>query len=210
MMISKDALNYEMEIQENTDIDSVRASYAGYIILWVTGSGRSTEDGDGYYRCLLQFNDYTKYIEGSAANATANQAMIAGACECIKRVTKPSRIAIISATALGFENAFKGKGPNAALLQQLYEEMKNRGCSLTEVRFLNGADSIKSYVYSKSGDQKLIQSKQKEQDRKKEYVSSYKQSIYDECIRKVVAILEKNHVSEDIVNQIRDIAENIE
>ena len=90
-MISKDALNYEMEIQENTDIDSVRASYAGYIILWVTGSGRSTEDGDGYYRCLLQFNDYTKYIEGSAVNATANQAMIAGACECIKRVTKPSR-----------------------------------------------------------------------------------------------------------------------
>ena len=56
----------------------------------------------------------------------------------------------------------------------------------------------------------MIQSKQKEQDRKKEYVSSYKQSIYDECIRKVVAILEKNHVSEDIVNQIRDIAENIE
>ena len=210
MMISKDALNYEMEIQENTDIDSVRASYAGYIILWVTGSGRSTEDGDGYYRCLLQFNDYIKYIEGPAANATANQAMIAGACECIKRVTKPSKISIISATALGFENAFKGKGPNAALLQQLYEEMKNRGCSLTEVRFLNGADSIKSYVYSKSGDQRLIQSKQKEQERKKEYVSSYKQSIYDECIRKVVAILEKNHVSEDIVNQIRDIAENIE
>ena len=88
--------------------------------------------------------------------------------------------------------------------------MKNRGCSLTEVRFLNGADSIKSYVYSKSGDQRLIQSKQKEQDRKKEYVSSYKQSIYDECIRKAVAILEKNHVPEDIVNQIRDIAENIE
>lgn len=209
-MISKDALNYELELQENTDVDSVRASYAGYIILWVTGSGRSTEDGDGYYRCLLQFNDYTKYIEGPAPNATANQAIIYGAFECIKRVTKPSKVAIISATALGFENAFKGKGPNAALLQQLYEEMKSRGCSLTEVRFLNGADEIKSYMYQKSGDQRLIRSKQKEQDRRSGYVSSYKQTVYAECIRKVVAILEKNHVSEDIVNQIKDISDNMD
>lgn len=209
-MVSKDALNYELELQENTDIDSIRASFTGYIVLWVTGSGRSTEEGDGYYRCLLQFNDYTKYIEGTAANATANQAMIYGACECIKRVTKPSKVAIISATALGFENAFKGKGPNAVLLQQLYEEMKNRGCSLTEVRFLNGADKIKSYVYKKSGDQRLIQSKQKEQDRKNEYVSSYKQTVYAECIRKVIAILEKNRVSEDIIHQIKDISDHME
>ena len=43
-MVSKGALKYELEIQENTDIDSVRTSFAGYIVLWVTGSGRSTEE----------------------------------------------------------------------------------------------------------------------------------------------------------------------
>ncbi len=209
-MISKEALNYELELQENTDIDSICESFAGYIILWITGSGRSTEDGDGYYRCLLQFNDYTKYIEGPAPNATANQAMIYGACECIKRVTKPSKVAIISATALGFESAFKGKGPNAALLQQLYENMKRKGCSFTEVRYLNGADTIKSYVYQKSGDPRLSQLKQTEQNRKKGYVSSYKQNVYNECIQKVIAILEKNQVSDAVISQVKAITDNIE
>ena len=56
----------------------------------------------------------------------------------------------------------------------------------------------------------LIQSKQKEQERKNEYVSSYKQTVYAECTRKVIAILEKNRVSEDIIHQIKDISDHME
>ena len=47
---------------------------------------------------------------------------------------------------MGFETAFKGKGPNSELLQSFYKQLYEKQCTFIEGRFPFGGDIIKDYI----------------------------------------------------------------
>ncbi len=147
-MITADQIGYECEIQENISVEELRKSYSNGVIIWLNASGASSDAKKGKYRCVLDYRGSIKYIEKNDLEVTANQAMILGAIDATKCVNKPVRLYLVAPTALGFATAFKGKGTNCSLIQQLYEEIKEKNCVLTEVQYLNGGDAMKKFIYS--------------------------------------------------------------
>ena len=201
-MITIDEIGYEYEIQENISIEEIRKSYSDGIIIWLNASGTSSDGKVGKYRCLLDYRGSVKYIEKNLLEVTANQAMIMGAIDATKCVNKPQRLYLITPTALGFATAFKGKGTNCSLIQQLYKEIKEKNCVFTEVQFLNGGDVIKKFVYSCNPDKSQVEAYDKQQNEKKKY---YKKMIYKECLLIVERILLKHSVDNSILDEIRKI-----
>lgn len=201
-MITANEIDYECEIQESISVEEIRKSYSDGIIIWLNASGASSDGKAGKYRCVLDYRGSVKYIEKNLLEATANQAMIMGAIDAMKCVNEPHRLYLIAPTTLGFVTAFKGKGTNCSLIQQLYEEIKKKNCVLTEVQFLNGGDAIKKFVYSCNPDKSQVEAYDKQQDEKKKY---YKKMVYEECLLKVERILLKHSVGDSILDEIRKI-----
>lgn len=201
-MILPAEIGYECEIQENISLDDLRETYKESIIIWLNGSGASPDGKPGAYRCVLEYKGHTKYIENQVPNATANQSMLMGAIEAVKRVNKPLRIYLISPTALGFATGFKGKGPNGALVQQLCEIIKEKDCFLTEVQFVNGGAAIKKFMYSCNPNKEEVAQYQKKQEEKSNW---YKEKIYREYLAQVESILVNRSVDKSIIDEIRGI-----
>ena len=201
-MITADQIGYECEIQENISVEELRKSYSDGIIIWLNASGTSSDAKTGKYRCVLDYRGSIKYIEKNGLEVTANQAMILGAIDAMKCVNKPVRIYLVAPTALGFSTAFKGKGTNCSLIQQLYEEIKEKNCVFTEVQYLNGGEAMKKFVFSCNPDKSQIEAYDKQQDEKKKY---YKKIVYDECILKVEQVLLKHSVDKSILDEVRKI-----
>ena len=147
-MISPEMIDYQNEIQENIDIETLRKEYQDGLIIWLNGSGASPNGKAGSYRCVLDYMGHTKFVEKELLGATANQTMINGAIDAVACVNRPMRLYLISATTLGFTKGFHGKGPNVTLIQQLYKLIKDKGCQLTTIQFVNGGELIKKFVYS--------------------------------------------------------------
>ena len=115
------------------------------IILWITGSGRGPQK-TASYKCGVEYHGHGKLVIGDAGQSTANQTMIKGAIECVKRIQKPYRLYLVSATTFGIVKGFSGKGPNTELVQELLNLVMKKECQLTEVRYLNAAETIKAYL----------------------------------------------------------------
>ena len=195
-MVSAAEIGYEVEIQENVSIDDIRKEYTNGIIVWINGSGKSPDRKAGSYRCVLDYMGHVKYLEKQLPDATANQAMITGVIDAVQCVNKPVRLYLVSPTALGFVIGLKGKGSNGALIQQLCEVVKERNCQLTEVQFLGGSDVVKKFIYSCNPDKSQIDKLERQQEKKK---SQYKEILYDECLSKVVQILQENDVEKTVI-----------
>ena len=204
-MISANEIGYECEIQENTSVEELRKNYNNCILIWINGSGASPNGNPGKYRCVLDFNGHVRYLEKQFPGATANEAMINGAIDATKCINKSMRLYIISSTALGFTTGFKGKGPNGALIQKLYEIIKEKKCELTEVQFINSGDAIKKFVLSCNPDKTEAGLYNSQQERKKEYKDKYIEMIYKECLLKVERVLIKNNVDFKILNEVKKI-----
>lgn len=136
---------------------------------------------------------------------TANQAFIHGAIHAVISIKKPCRICIIVPTSLGFEKAFQGKGVNVSLIFTLYETISQKGCELTEARFINGADIIKKYIAMNSGNSSFAANMERKASEKVDRVKQYKMSIYRECLGKVCDILKDEGISEDIIYKVKEI-----
>lgn len=201
-MVSAAEIGYEVEIQENVSIDDIRKEYTNGVIVWINGSGKSPDGKAGSYRCVLDYMGHVKYLEKQLPDATANQAMITGAIDAVQCVNKPLRLYLVSPTALGFVNGLKGKGPNGALIQQLCEIVKERNCKLTEVQFSGGSDAVKKFIYSCNPDKSQIDELERKQEKKK---NRYKKMLYDECLSKVVQILQENDVEKAVIEAIMNI-----
>lgn len=204
-MYKREDIKYEIEIQEKLFVGDIEKMYRGNIILWLTCSGSNADNHEGTYRYLLQYNDYIKYYDGKIEKATANQSAIHGIIDAMEKINKPSRIYVVVASTLGFENAFNGKGVNVELFQLLYGKLVEKKCELTEVRFVGGADKIKKYVYAHSDNVELIQKAVEKQKRSEEYRNNYKEQIYEECKDKIINILVNAQVDESIVEKIRNL-----
>lgn len=201
-MITAEEIGYENEMLENMEIDDIRKQYQDGIIIWLNGSGMSPYGKKGSYRCVLDYLGHVKFMEKELLEVTGNQAMIMGAIDAIQCVNKSIRLYVVAPTALGYVTGFKGKGPNGKLMQQLYEIVKEKKCQLTEVQFVNGAESIKRFVYSCNPDKKKLELYEKQQEDKR---NRYKEIIYDECISKVVQELLCFGVEKSIIEKIRNI-----
>lgn len=201
-MILAEDIYYENELQENISAEELRKQYNDGIIIWINGSGTAPNGKPGAYRCVLDYMGHVKYMEKQLPGATANQTMLTGAIEAIECVNKPLRIYLIVPTALGFASGFKGKGPNAVLIQQLCEVVKEKQCMLTEVQFINGGDTIKRFVYMCNPDKSKAELPEKQ---KKEGQNRYKEILYKECIAKVVQVLEAKGVAKELIEEVKNI-----
>lgn len=204
-MITKEQIGYELEIEENVSVEDIRKAHPTDFLVWLSGSGQSPNGSHATYRYLVERGSRHDFVKGEVSDATANQAFIYGLINAVSRLTKPVRIFAISPTSLGFETAFKGKGVNHAILQELYELLAEKQCTITEVRFINGANAIKTHIYANSDDPRLIQEKKEQDTRQKEYKYNYKATVYQECLSKVASILASHNVSDEIINIVMDI-----
>ena len=208
-MILAEEISFESEIQENICVEDIRKEYSEGIIIWLNGSGTSPDGKSGSYRCVLDYRGHVKFMERQLPGATANQTMIIGAIDAIQCINKPLRVYLISPAALGFVNGFKGKGPNGSLIQQLCECIKEKDCQLTEVQFINGGNEIKKFIYSCNPDKAKMSEYEKQQNEKQKskemYREKYKESIYNECLLKVIQVLTENGVDNSLIEMIREI-----
>lgn len=199
-------IGFDGETRENIGVEDIRKEYADGIIIWLSGSGTSPEGKPGAYRCALDYRGHVKYLEKKLPGVTANQAMIRGAIDALECINKPSRIFLVTPTALGFASGFKGKGPNAALIQQLCESISLKDCCLTEVQFINGADAIKRFVYSCQPSKAQMELLEKKQEEKRQYQGNYyKEKYYEECLTKVVQVLTERGVEQEIIDEVKGI-----
>ncbi len=201
-MVLAEEIGYECEIQENISVEDIRKEYDDGIIVWINGSGTSPEGKPGAYRCVLDYKGHAKYIEKELSGATANQAMLMGAIDAVMCVNKSLRLYLISPIALGFVNGFKGKGVNGNLIQQLCECIKDKGCLVTEVQFINGGNTIKKFVYSCNPNKEKVALYNKMLVDKK---NRYKEIVYGECLVQVEQILVRNGIDDKIIKEIRQI-----
>lgn len=193
-MISQKDVEYDYEMQQNISANELREQYKDGIIVWLNASGGFGNGGNGYYRCALDYRGSIKYMEKDLSGTTSNQAMIKGAIDAVSKITLSKRIFLISPVQLGFIGAFKGKGVNSQYLQDLLNLIKQKQCQLTEVQFINGADEIKRLLRQYAPNKKVF-------DEKKDY----KQIICEDCLKKVVQVLERNKVDQGIINEVTSL-----
>ena len=191
-MVTKEEIKFESEIQENTFVEEIQKQHTDSVLVWIAASGCNDIAPNGEYNIIIQLNDYCKFFSGSIAGATANQTFIHAAIFAIKQLSKPNRVCVITPTALGFEGAFKGKGVNAKLLNELLEEIVKAQCTLTEIQYIGGSNKIKNFI-EKNSDGKY---NHYDAD-KSNYAKTYKE--------KVIEVLEANNVDSDIIEMIKRI-----
>lgn len=206
MLVTEREIGYDLEIQENITIQELRKQYWEGIIIWINASGTSPEGKPGEYRCVMDFHGKIKYLEKELPGATANQAMIHGAIDAVNCIQKPMRVFLCAPAALGYESAFKGKGVNSDLLQELFKMLLKKGCQVTEVRYTGGADLIRKHVLSCNPDHTKLDELNKKEQQGRDY---YRTKIYGECIEKVVAVLKKNHIDDSVIQEILQIKNNL-
>ena len=193
-MVSQKVVEYNYEMQQNISASELREQYKDGVIVWLNASGGFANGGNGCYRCALDYKGSVKYMEKDLSGTTANQAMIKGAIDAISRITMSKRIFLISPTQLGFLGAFKGKGVNSQYLQDLLSLINQKQCQLTEVQFINGADEIKRLLRQYAPNKKVF-------DEKKDY----KLIIYEDCLKNVVRVLERNMVDQNVIEEIKNL-----
>lgn len=204
-MISKKDICFECDIQENISVEDIRKEYEEGVIIWVNGSGSNPKGKPASYRCVLDYMGHTKYMEKEIPDVTAHYAMITGIIDAVKCINKSVRLNVVCTTSLGFAGGFDGIGVNSALFQKLYELIKEKKCTLTEVQCVGCGEKIKKFIYScnpdKSGrneyDAKVLEKE------KKKY--QYRAFLYSECISKVTKILTMRGVDSKIINEIKKI-----
>ena len=204
-MVSPKDIEFESDIQEKISIEDIRAEYNDGVIIWLNGSGASHNGKPGSYRCVLDYNGHTKFLEKKLDGATANQAMITGAIDAIKCINKPVRLYIVCTAALGLAKGFKGSGPNGLLVQQMYELIKEKECTLTEIQCINCGDTIKEFVYSCNPDKSKLDVFEKAKEDKEKRKYQYKEYLYNECLSKVAELLAMRGVDNRIIREIKKI-----
>ena len=199
-MITKRDIGFESEILENISVDDIRKQYEDGIIIWLHASGSSPYDEAGCFRCILDYKGKVKYLYDELPGATANQAMIRGAIAAVNCINSPKRIYLVAPTQLGFVGAFKGKGINCDLLTELLGIVLEKRCQITEVLYINAGTEIRRFIENTK-----LAAMSKEAISAKKEVKDYRQVIYEECINKVVGILESKGIHGDIISEIKEL-----
>ena len=209
----KEKIAYEKDVYHKVSPDYIKRKYDDGILIWVSGSGGPPAK----YRVALEYQNHIRYLEKGVGSHTANQAMILGAVEAVKQIKRPDQIYLVCPTELGFLTGLKGKGPNADLIQELLTEIADRDCKLTEVYIKGGGEAIREYLYSVNPNRAANpnrgtnpnraanpnRSAEAAQVNKK--VSFWKERNYEECLEKVVAILEEHQVASEIIEEVRAV-----
>ncbi|MBQ9325258.1 MAG: hypothetical protein IJ246_05755 [Clostridia bacterium] len=190
-MIRQSDVDYAEEIIENLFVSDIRRIYADYLLVWVCGSGNGTGHPAGNYYCVLDYKGNTRFIEGEIYGASANAAMIEGFREAVSSVKKPMHMLLLAPCPLGFQTAFRGKGPNAERLQAALEKVKEKGCSL-RTSVITG-DLIRQFVMAQGGKTQVSRE------------NRYRKMVCDEWVDRVCTLLQENGVDPAVIQKVRQI-----
>lgn len=204
-MVSANDIGFECDIQESVSIEDIREEYKEGVILWLNGSGAGPEGKPASYRCVLDYMGHIKYMEKNISDVTAHYAMIAGAIDAVKCINKSVRLNIVCTTSLGFAGGFKGVGVNCVLFQELYELIKEKKCTLTEVQCMGCGETVKKFVYSCNPDETMHNEYDIKMADKEKRKYQYKEYLYNECLSKVAEILVMRGVDNGIIREIKKI-----
>lgn len=140
-------LGYEIEDGNGKSLQDILRTHEKDICIIIHGSSyNNVTDKKSHYEAVMVYNNISMTIKGELNNESANQAMIKGFTECAKHITKPMKVCVITATRLGFEKAFNGKGVNCTLIEEFYEELYSKKCAFTEIKYLYMAEDIKTFL----------------------------------------------------------------
>ena len=204
MAVDPAFLDYRSELLENLSAQEVRDVYPDDLLLWAAGSGSPSPEAPGRFFCCLEYRERKKYLEGEAPRGvSANAAIIAGLNAAAERIRRPCRVCVIPVAQLGFQKAFRGKGPNGPELLRFPETLADNGCALTEVQFSGGAGEIKARISAADPTGGAANRLEREKSRAQNAVSDYKRQVYRECLSRVEGILVSCGVDEEILGRIR-------
>lgn len=145
-VFNPDDVNYERIVLGKVSADYIKRECKDSIIIWITGSGSASDSDRATYSAVLEYNGKGKCLTGSHIGSTANQIMIEGITECIKRINSPSKVHIVCAAKLGIQRAFVGKGINASQIMEALKLLKSKGCKLVELDCEGAGTVINKYV----------------------------------------------------------------
>ena len=191
-MITAADINYSEEFYENLSASDIHSLAEGEIIIWSCGSGTGGNRNNGTYYVLLDDGKgHYKYLEADIRGATTNQAILVGLSAAVGMIKKPSPLHVIAPCSLGFRQGFRGKGTNAEMVQNFLELVKEKGHTLSFS--IADVDVIKGWVGKQAG---------------KEFIPKNEKTrrlAYEECIGRVVELLEDEGVNTDIIEKVRRI-----
>lgn len=201
-MITKDEINYDVELAENTSIDDLRQAYKDYVIIWLSASGKTEDNPDGSYRFIVEYNGTTRFGSDNLHDASQTKALVHGFRHALRLLIRRSHICVIAPTAFGIEDAFMGKGEDLSVFEDAFNLIKRHKSSLLEVRYLDGADEIDKYICDKGGDSSFKRKLELKEHKKNKAISEYKNKIYKECLAKVALEMEKNEISDEVIQNV--------
>lgn len=201
-MITKDEINYDVELVENTSIDALRQAYKDYVIIWLSASGKTEDNPDGSYRFLVEVNGTTRFGSDNIHDASETKSLVHGFRHALRLLIRRSHICVIVPTAFGIEDAFMGKGDELSVFEDAFNLIKRHKSSLLEVRYLDGAEEIDKYICDKSGDSLFKRNLELKEHKKNKAISEYKTKIYKECLAKVALEMEKHEISDEVIENV--------
>ncbi len=177
----------KQELQGTKDIESIRNASRDGVIFWAYGISSGYNDTNGHYFILMDFRGNIRLLDGPMPGGTSHQAILSGLTEATEQLKKPISVYIASSPCLQLQSGLKGTSKNTALMQKLFKQIENKGCSLIEWNTRGITTSIRDFVFSKSASaQAMFDAHTEAQSAQmKEYCEQY----YRECRDKAVALL---------------------
>lgn len=127
---------------KHATIKEIQSDCSDGLILYVTGGGCSSNQ-DSYYSIAMQYKATTIVIKGQNGRKTAAAAMLDGILHCVMRITRPTTVYIVSATALGLS---REKKANAKTKSAILDYLESKSCSLVNVFYHGGAEKLRYYI----------------------------------------------------------------
>ena len=191
-MITPSDVHYSEELYENLSVSDIHSLAEGDILIWACASGAGGNRNNGTYYVLLDDGKgHHKYLEADIRGATTNQAILDGLSAAVGMIKKPSLLRIIAPCSLGFKQGFRGKGTNGEKVQKFLELVKEKGHSLSFS--IADVDVVKGWVGKQAG---------------KEFIprnEKTKRLAYEECIVRVVKLLEEEQIDRAIIERVKQI-----
>ncbi len=189
--------NYLYDDHDYSSLEDIDRRYSDYVKIWVAGSTNYLEKYSDYY-ILLQYKEHREVKSGRIEGTSSNRAALVGIKKALEGINNPTTVCVIDTTLLGFKGALHEEGVNWEYALSVLDDIVDKRCKLIEVCWGKSSPKLKHYIlqFDTNGDFHKIK-------RVEDPIVAFKKQIYDECIEKVVNILNKHEISNDIIEEIK-------
>lgn len=140
-------MNYVIVNMQDFNIQQYLKDNPNTYIMLVSGSC-NIQQRKGSFQTALIYNNQAMVYEGIVNDtSSANYCMLQGIRQTISRMLyKNTKICVITATALGFNRAQKGKGANLDVVKDILETVAQNDNELEIIELKCGGDYIKKRI----------------------------------------------------------------